>query len=56
MTVVTALAVSWNPLMNSNRNATARAKMNKSSGPIVRAEAASQKVITSLLARGEGRL
>src|SRR6478736_643224 len=45
MTVVTALAVSWKPLMNSNAKAMRRAKNSKSIGPVARPERASQNDI-----------
>src|SRR5262245_21889280 len=45
MTVVTALAVSWKPLMNSKAKATSRAMARKSSGPAGSERAASQKFI-----------
>src|SRR5262245_42080003 len=45
MTVVTAFAVSWNPLMNSKAKATNRAKNSRRNGPVERAETASQNVI-----------
>src|SRR5215207_4630081 len=45
MTVVTALAVSWNPLMNSNPNATSRARKKNTSGQKPRSPTAFQNVI-----------
>src|SRR5262252_863137 len=45
MTVVTAFAVSWNPLMNSNRNATNSAAKRKRTGPVPSPTTASQKVM-----------
>src|SRR5262245_39445423 len=45
MTVVTALAVSWNPLINSKAKATSRAMVRKISGPAGTERAESQKFI-----------
>ncbi len=45
MTVVTALAVSWKPLMNSNANATNSARSRNTSGTKASDDAASQKFI-----------
>jgi hypothetical protein len=45
MTVVTALAVSWKPLINSNANAIKSARKRSRIGPVVRPERASQNVI-----------
>jgi hypothetical protein len=42
MTVVTAFAVSWNPLMNSNANATVSATNRKISGEVGSVARASQ--------------
>src|SRR5262245_48131603 len=55
MTVVTALAVSWNPLMNSKANATNRATARKISGPAGKLRAASQKFIKGSVGEPAGQ-